>query len=78
MKKYLLIMLLSLPLALSSGLALAKNHGHHGDHGKSEYRGHGKHRAAAVPEIDASGAALALALMGGVVSIAREKRRRQS
>jgi hypothetical protein len=75
MKKCLLIMLLAVPLVLSSGLALAKNDGHHG---KSESRGHGRHNATAVPEIDASGAALALALMGGVVSIAREKRRRQS
>lgn len=32
---------------------------------------------AKVPEIDAANAALALALMGGIVSIARERRRKR-
>lgn len=32
----------------------------------------------AVPEIDAAGATLAFALMGGIVAIVRERRRRRS
>ena len=90
MKKFVLAVLVALPLVFSPGLTFAKDYGnHHFQSGKykdkhkswGNHRGkgkwHGKHKATAVPEIDAASAALAIALMGGVVSIAREKRRRQ-
>lgn len=49
-----------------------KGSGHH-SHGKGHGWGH--HKFKPVPEIDAAGAAIALALLGGVVSIARERRK---
>ncbi len=45
----------------------------HQSHGQGKGLGH--HKSAAVPEIDAAGTALAIALLGGVVSIARERRK---
>lgn len=44
---------------------------------KKNHHSKKKERCNTVPEMDAAGAGLALALAGGIVSIARERRRKQ-
>lgn len=88
MKKLLVSLGLMFSLSVLSAPSFAgftpdfyKGYGHEKKHDgdrKKEYREkkEREHSYNSVPEIDAAGAAIALALLGGIVSIARERRKR--